>query len=210
VPVHPAEGVRELDELARRIARCRLCGAAVTPPPVLWARPHHRALIVGQAPGAEEARVGLPFQGAAGRRLRTWLEPVGAGDVDGFLATFAVAAVAKCYPGPHPGGRGDRVPTRTERASCAPWTQAALRLLEPPLVVPVGRLAIDDWLGRAPLTAVVGRRFEVDGRAVVPLPHPSGASAWTNAAANRELIGRAVALIAAELGRGEGRRGGRV
>ena len=93
-----------------------------------------------------------------------------------FLDAFAVAAVLKCYPGRVAGGRGDRVPTRLERANCMPWTNAAVRLLDPRLVVPVGRLAIDDWLGRMPLSEVIGRRFELDGRVIVPLPHPSGAT----------------------------------
>ena len=69
----------------------------------------------------------------------------------------------KCYPGRQPSGRGDRVPTRSERAHCRPWTDAAVRLLDPRIVVPVGRLAIDDWLGPAPLTEVIGHRYEVEG-----------------------------------------------
>ena len=70
-----------------------------------------------------------------------------------------------------------------------------LRLLDPPLLIPVGGLAIAAQLGPARLADVVGRRFELDGRVLIPLPHPSGASAWTNAAANRALIAQAVGLI---------------
>jgi uracil-DNA glycosylase family 4 len=192
---HPADSVRTVEQLAARIARCRLCGSAVTPPPILWARPGQRTLIVGQAPGLVEVGIALPFAGTAGRTLRRWLAPLGVTDHESFLECFAVAAVAKCYPGRAPGGRGDRVPTRLERANCRPWTNAAVRLLDPRLVVPVGRLAIDDWLGRDALSEVIGQRFEVDGRIVVPLPHPSGASSWTNLPAHRELIARAVELI---------------
>ncbi|MDP9257034.1 MAG: uracil-DNA glycosylase, partial [Actinomycetota bacterium] len=98
-------------------------------------------------------------------------------------------------PGRLPGGRGDRAPDRGERERCRPWTDALVRLCDPAVVVPVGRLAIDDWLGPAALADVVGRRFERDGRVIVPLPHPSGASAWTNAAANRALVEQAVAQL---------------
>jgi uracil-DNA glycosylase len=196
---HPAERARTIPQLLRLLAPCRLCGEAMIPPPVLWARPHHRALLVGQAPGSVEAGVGLPFQGAAGKRLRGWLEPIGLSDPEAFLDAFAVCAVAKCYPGPHPGGRGDRVPTRAERQNCRPWTDATLRLLDPPLIVAVGRLAIADWIGNQPLVDIVGERFEADGRTVIPLPHPSGASAWANSLENRERIARAVALIGVEL-----------
>jgi uracil-DNA glycosylase family 4 len=196
VAKHPADSVRTVAELRARVSRCRLCGSAVTPPPILWARPGQRNLLVGQAPGIVEVEIGLPFAGTAGRTLRRWLEPLGVTDHESFLDLFAVAAVVKCYPGRIPGGRGDRVPTRLERANCLPWTNAVVRLLDPRLVVPVGRLAIDDWIGRLPLSAVIGKRFEIAGRAVVPLPHPSGASSWTNLPAHRELIARAVALIA--------------
>jgi uracil-DNA glycosylase len=195
VAIHPADGVTTLDELAGRVAQCRLCGSAVSPPPILWARPGQRSLLVGQAPGSVEVGIGLPFAGAAGRTLRRWLAPLGITDHESFLAWFAVAAVLKCYPGRAPSGRGDRVPTRAERERCRPWTDAALRLVDPVLVVPVGRLAIDDWLGPRPLSEIVGQRFAVDGRTVVPLPHPSGASAWTNDPANRLLVERAVELI---------------
>jgi uracil-DNA glycosylase len=70
-----------------------------------------------------------------------------------------------------------------------------VRLTNPTVIVPVGRLAIDDWLGRAPLADVVGQRFERDGRVIVPLPHPSGASAWTNDPGHRKLVERAVAQL---------------
>jgi uracil-DNA glycosylase len=198
VTIHPADTVTTLDELHARIAPCRLCGSAVVPPPILWAQPGQRMLLVGQAPGGREVDIGLPFAGTAGRTLCRWLAPLGVTDHDSFLAQFAVAAVAKCFPGTVPGGRGDRVPTRVERANCRPWTDATVRLLDPLLVVPVGRLAIDDWIGRAPLADVIGRRFEIGGRVVVPLPHPSGASSWTNSPANRELVARAVSLIVEE------------
>jgi uracil-DNA glycosylase len=194
MPPHPAARVRTLAELHRTIARCRMC-PLMTPPPILWAREGQRALIVGQAPGITEPQRGLPFAGAAGRKLISWLEPLGISAHEDMLERFAVAAVAKCYPGRLPGGRGDRVPDRAERARCRPWTDALVRLIDPLVVVPVGRLAIDDWLGRAPLSEVVGRRFERDSRIIVPLPHPSGASAWTNLADNRVLVARAVAQL---------------
>ena len=194
MPPHPAARVRTLAELHRTIARCRMC-PLMTPPPILWAREGQRALIVGQAPGITEPQRGLPFAGAAGRKLISWLEPLGISAHEDMLDRFAVAAVAKCYPGRLPGGRGDRMPDRAERARCRPWTDALVRLIDPLIVVPVGRLAIDDWLGRAPLGEVVGRRFERDGRIIVPLPHPSGASAWTNLADNRALVALAVAQL---------------
>ncbi len=191
---HPAARARTVAELHEAIAGCRLCPRMI-PPPILWAREGQRALIVGQAPGITEPVRKLPFAGAAGRKLVTWLAPLGIETHEDMLERFAFASVAKCYPGRLPGGRGDRVPDRDERERCRPWTDAVVRLCDPAVVVPVGRLAIDDWIGRAPLADVVGRRFERDGRTVIPLPHPSGASAWTNDAANRALVAAAIAQL---------------
>ena len=196
--MHPADAVSTLAGLHETIGGCRLC-PRMSPPPILWALPGQRALIIGQAPGITEPQRGLPFAGAAGRTLIRWLAPLGIATHDELLQRFAFSAVAKCYPGRHPGGRGDRAPDRVERAACLPWTEALVRLLAPSLVVPIGRLAIEDVLGcgpAVPLAELIGRAFERDGRTVIPLPHPSGASSWTNGAANRELVAVAVALIA--------------
>jgi uracil-DNA glycosylase len=194
MPAHPAVRARTLTELHQAIAGCRMC-PGMMPPPILWACAGQRALIVGQAPGITEPLRKLPFAGAAGRKLVTWLAPLGIASHDDLLARFAFASVAKCYPGRVPGGRGDRAPDRSERENCRPWTDAVVRLLDPIVIVPVGRLAIDDWLGPASLIEVVGKRFEREGRAIVPLPHPSGASAWTNDPANRELVAEAVSQL---------------
>ena len=204
---HPAARVRTLAELHEAIAGCRMC-PRVTPPPILWAREGQRALIIGQAPGITEPLRGLPFAGAAGRKLVTLAgaarhhRPRGACSSASRSPRWRSATRAAC-----PGGRGDRAPDRGERERCRPWTDALVRLCDPAVVVPVGRLAIDDWLGPAPLSEVVGRRFERDGRVIVPLPHPSGASAWTNDAANRALVAecrRTAARHAPLTGRHEG------
>jgi uracil-DNA glycosylase len=202
--LHPADRCRTLGGLERRLAGCRLCNLAGEPVesrPVADVRPTHRALIVGQAPGITEPVLRRPFAGAAGRRLRGWFAEVGLDDEDAFRATFAMSSVMRCYPGRDPGGRGDRRPTPGQLARCAPWTAATLRLLDPPLVIPVGGLAIAALIGPGRLAELVGRRFEGDGRVLVPLPHPSGASAWANDPRHRELIGQAVRLIGRELDR---------
>jgi len=108
---HPAVRVRTLAELHQTIAGCRMC-PRMLPPPILWAREGQRALVIGQAPGITEPVRKLPFAGAAGRKLVTWLAPLGITSHEEMLERFAFAAVAKCYPGRVPGGRGDRAPDR--------------------------------------------------------------------------------------------------
>lgn len=154
-------------------------------------------MTVGQAPGRHEAEVThAPFSGPAGRRLFRWLAQAGFDEAT-FRASQAMVAITRCYPGPHPAGRGDRVPTRAEQRLCAPWLEAELVLIGPRVLVPIGGLAISRFLGDgAPMTDLIGERFERDGRIIVPLPHPSGASQWFNVPENKLRLAQALALLA--------------
>ncbi len=152
-------------------------------------------MLVGQAPGRAEAENARPFTGRAGRTLFRWLDRAGI-DEHTFRAHVYIAAITRCYPGPHPAGRGDRVPSPAERATCSGWLDAELALIRPALVIPVGRLAVDRFLGGASLDALVGGAHQVThggGRSTaIPLPHPSGASSWLNAAEHQALLASAL------------------
>jgi uracil-DNA glycosylase len=120
-----------------------------------------------------------------------WQEP-------DFRSTQYLSAVTKCYPGKGKGGKGDRVPTRSEQKLCAPFLERELALVRPRLVLPVGGLAVRRFLGSRArrLADVVGAVFELEkGRWIVPLPHPSGASLWLNRPENRERVDRALGQI---------------
>ena len=191
---------RSLASLQRDLSVCRACVEAGYPLeslPVRNAAAAQRAYMYGQAPGPVEGEERRPWRGRAGQTLRRWLGM----EEDEFYATFYCASVTRCYPGKHPTGKGDRVPTPREQELCTFWRDWELDLLRPALVVPVGGLAIRRLLGIASLAECVGRRFELVGAAVVPLPHPSGVSLWLNSAANRTLVEQSVNLIHAELGR---------
>jgi uracil-DNA glycosylase len=153
--------------------------------------------MYGQAPGVVEGEERRPWRGRAGKTLRRWLEM----DEDEFYATFYCASVTRCYPGRTPTGRGDRTPTPRERELCSFWREWELKLIRPQLIVPVGGLAIRELLGISGLANCVGRRFELEGAVAIPLPHPSGASGWLNAPANRELTARAAKLVRRDLAR---------
>jgi len=117
-----------------------------------------------------------------------------------FRRQYYLTAVTKCYPGKHPKGKGDRNPSRVEQRLCRPFLEQELALVQPRVVLAVGGLAIDTLLGRKiPLHKAVGERFQVDGRWVLPLPHPSGASLWPNAAENQARIQQALAILREEL-----------
>jgi uracil-DNA glycosylase len=189
---------RSLASLQRDNAVCRACSEAGYPLeslPVFEGGAAQRAYLLGQAPGHVEGEERRPWRGRAGRALRRWLHL----DEDAFYATFYCASVTRCYPGKAPSGRGDRTPTPREQELCAFWRDWELRLLRPALIVPVGGLALRRLLGRANLTDCIGERFLLEQAAVVPLPHPSGASGWLNDHANRRKLERAARLVRAEL-----------
>lgn len=189
---------RSLLSLQRDNRVCRACAEAGYPLeslPVFEGRIGQRAYMFGQAPGVVEGAERRPWRGRAGRTLRSWLGM----DEEEFYATFYCASVTRCYPGRMPGGRGDRTPTPTEQTLCAFWRDWELRLLRPSLLVTVGGLAARRLLGVERLGECVGVRLERGDAAVVPLPHPSGASGWLNVPANRRLLEHAVELVRAEL-----------
>jgi len=153
--------------------------------------------MFGQAPGAVEGLERRPWRGRAGRTLRGWLRL----DEDAFYATFYCASVTRCFPGKAPSGRGDRAPTPAERRLCRRWRDAELDLLRPELIVTIGGLAARELLGLDRVTDFVGSSFELAGTTAIPLPHPSGASGWLNAPANRARLDDALALVAGALAR---------
>jgi uracil-DNA glycosylase len=104
--------------------------------------------------------------------------------------------VTKCYPGRAKSGSGDRVPTRSEQKLCRPYLDREIELVNPEVIIPIGRLAVNLYFPRSlNLTEIIGRQKQVDGRWIVPLPHSSGASRWHQKESNRALIDRAVGLL---------------
>lgn len=149
-------------------------------------------MIIGQAPGVTEVEAGRPFNAGSGTRLFQWLEEAGVDEAT-YRTSQYMTSVTKCYPGKAPNGSGDRVPTRAERALCRPYLDQEIELVDPALMVPVGRLAINLFFPSSrPLKEIIGEERQVDGRWVVPLPHPSGASRWHQSESNRRLIRKAV------------------
>jgi uracil-DNA glycosylase len=153
--------------------------------------------MYGQAPGIVEGEERLPWRGRAGQTLRRWLEL----DEETFYSTFFCASVTRCYPGRAASGRGDRTPTPREQDLCRFWSDWELELMRPELIVTVGGLALRSLLGVTDLTDSIGRRYELGGVPIVPLPHPSGASSWPNLPANRERLERALRTVHHELSR---------
>lgn len=159
-------------------------------------------MLVGQAPGKVETGGGLAFAGRAGKTLFRWFQRIGLDEATARERIY-IAAITRCYPGPSPSGRGDRLPSQAERANCTSWLDAELSLVRPRLLIPVGRLAIERFLPRLPLDQLIGCQHEIAYSAgtciAVPLPHPSGASSWIHQADHGALLSHALEHIGARL-----------
>ncbi|MBK9991358.1 MAG: uracil-DNA glycosylase family protein [Verrucomicrobia bacterium] len=180
---------------------CELCPRMHKP--VVVGRPvMSRVILIGQAPGDKEPKLGRPFAWTAGRTLFKWFGSALGWTEEETRDRFYFAAVCRCFPGKRPEG-GDRVPAPEEIANCAGWLEREFALLQPELVLPVGKLAIAQFLPEPlpPLTEIIGRKFTIErgGRQVdvIPLPHPSGASPWHRMEPGLTLLKQALALVAA-------------
>src|SRR5665213_4595483 len=194
---------RRLESHRAALSRCRACGGLVAGAvPIVSMARNPRVMLVGQAPGQIEKTSQRPFAGRAGKTLFGWLAQAGLTEDDARERIY-IAAITRCYPGPSPSGRGDRVPSATEQKLCSRWLGAELALIKPSIIIPVGRLAIDRFLGKLPLEQVIGTErvmklhdFETS---VIALPHPSGASSWIHGSGHAELLSTAVDLLRVRL-----------
>jgi len=209
-----------LHDQMRGCQRCLNDGHAIIPGAVFSGDGSADVLLIGQAPGVTEVEAKRPFNASSGRRLFKWLGEAGWDETD-FRAQQYMTAVTKCYPGKGSGGKGDRVPSKTEQALCRPFLNRELEVVQPRLIILVGGLAIKLlYPTKWKLTEVIGTAVyhssipenpfnwnagqllhklddvKKNGRYIIPLPHPSGASLWPNKAENKALIARAVEMLA--------------
>lgn len=179
------------------LSQCRLCPDMV-PPVIIGQAVAAEILLVGQAPGDKEGDLVRPFAWTAGKTLFKWFDSIGVSE-QSFRQQVYMSAVCRCFPGKNPKG-GDRVPDKTEIKTCSQWINKEIELLRPKLIIPVGKLAISQYLTVNKLVDVIGREFKlsINGADIdmIPLPHPSGASTWHRMSPGKELLMQALDLIA--------------
>ncbi len=178
------------------LRQCRQCLNMI--PPVITCQPITSSiLLIGQAPGDKEGGLGRPFAWTAGKTLFKWFSSIGLDEAE-FRQKIYMSAVCRCFPGKNPKG-GDRVPNNEEISNCSQWLQAEFELLQPKLVIPVGKLAIAQYLEVKKMADVVGQSFECSiygqSTCLIPLPHPSGASTWHRTEPGMTLLQEALSLI---------------
>ena len=173
----------------KQLATCERC-PDMMPPSVTCGPVVSKILLVGQAPGVKEPQLKRPFAWTAGKTLFKWFSSIGL-EEEAFRRSVYMSAVCRCFPGKNPKG-GDRVPTQDEIVRCSQWLNAEIELLKPDLLIPVGKLAIAQYMPCNKLIDVIGKVHQLNilGRKidVIPLPHPSGASTWHRMEPGKTLL----------------------
>lgn len=157
----------EWEALRAEVAGCTKCRLCETRTQTVFGvgDPHARWMVIGEAPGAEEDRRGEPFVGRAGQLLNSMLRAVGLARESVFIAN-----ILKCRP------PGNRDPGPDEVASCLPYLVRQVALVEPTVILAVGRIAAQNLLGTdAPLARLRGtvHRFGEAGTPLVVTYHPA-------------------------------------
>ena len=187
-----------LEDHVIRLVQCRRC-PRMHSTPVSGGAVVSDVMLIGQAPGPREPVLQKPFAHTAGRTLFQWFEKFCGLPGLTVRSKIYFAAVCRCFPGKTVAG-GDRVPAPDEIRNCSSWMDDEIEILRPRLIIPIGRLAIAQFIECTKLEKVIGRKFRVRRAAhtfdLIPLPHPSGASPWHKILPGKQLTERAMRQVA--------------
>jgi uracil-DNA glycosylase len=167
-PVEPGTGAADLARVAKEASVCTRCRLAQTRTNVVFGMgcPTADLMFVGEGPGEQEDRQGLPFVGRSGQLLdRLVLEEMGL-----TRQSVYIANTTKCRP------PGNRDPLPDELEACWPYLEEQLELIDPKVVVTLGNFATRQLLGTTePISRLRGRTYPYRSGYLVPTFHPSAA-----------------------------------
>jgi len=159
----PADRLRLIREEIGDCKRCRLCQKRTQ---IVFGvgNPSARVLFVGEGPGQEEDRQGIPFVGRAGQLLTDIItKGMGLKRQDVYIAN-----VVKCRP------PENRTPQPDEMAACLPFLEAQIEAIRPEVIVALGATACQGLLGSpVQITKIRGKWTDYRGTALMPTFHPS-------------------------------------
>jgi DNA polymerase len=121
-------------------------------------------MLIGEGPGFNEDKQGRPFVGAAGKFLEELLNDIGYKREDVFIAN-----VVKCRP------PNNRDPEPDELAACKPYLDRQVELIDPKIIVTLGRFSMYRYFPGASITKIHGQAQRVGNRLIVPMFHPAAA-----------------------------------
>lgn len=160
-----------LDEIAKDIAACKTCKAGKIGKPVPGeGNPDADIVFIGEAPGRTEGETGRPFIGRSGQLLTKLIESIGLNRKDVFITS-----PVKYFP-ILSGTEKGRAPTDEEIAHGKTHLEKQLKVINPKIIVLLGRVAAKALLGQLPMiSAVHGTTIQKDGRKFFFAYHPAAA-----------------------------------
>jgi DNA polymerase len=164
-PLAAGSSLDSLEALARTADGCQLCRLSEKRHTVVFGEgdPRARVMFIGEGPGAEEDRTGRPFVGQAGKLLDGMILAMGFDRADVYIAN-----VVKCRP------PGNRDPKEDEVAACAPYLDRQIDLIQPAVLVALGKPASHRLTGTTkPMGAMRGRWSTYRGTPLMPIFHPA-------------------------------------
>lgn len=162
-------------EIGPACTRCKLCTLGRTQIVFGTGNPKARLMLVGEAPGEEEDERGEPFVGRSGQLLTKIIEAIGLSREQVYISN-----VIKCRP------PDNRNPEPDEVAACEPYLFRQIDVINPMVIVPLGKFATQCLLKTTdPITRLRGRRFDYRGTTLIPTFHP--AYLLRNPSAKREV-----------------------
>ncbi len=155
-----------LAELNGEIAQCAQCELAAARSRTVPGEGHADAdiLFIGEAPGYYEDQQGRPFVGPAGQFLEQLLGSIGLRRADVFIAN-----VIKCRP------PQNQDPLPHQISACGGWLQRQLEIIEPKLVITLGRYSMAKFFPGQSISRIHGQPRRIGGLLVVPMYHPAAA-----------------------------------
>jgi uracil-DNA glycosylase family 4 len=160
------EIVSGLTELYKEITVCQRCELAKGRTHTVPGEGPESAeiMFIGEAPGFHEDRQGRPFVGAAGKFLEELLASIGLTREEVYICN-----VIKCRP------PGNRDPLSDEIATCRPFLDKQIELVQPKLIVTLGRYSMARYFPNAQISRIHGQPRRIGGRIYYPMFHPAAA-----------------------------------
>jgi uracil-DNA glycosylase len=154
-----------LEIIAAEVRGCLLCPLSATRTLGVPGEgsPNAEVLFIGEGPGFHEDQQGRPFVGAAGQLLTEMLQLIGLRRSEVFITN-----VVRCRP------PGNRDPLPDEVAACDTYTQRQFAVIEPRLIVTLGRISMGRFFGPGPMRELHGKTTSWRGMTVVAMYHPAG------------------------------------
>jgi uracil-DNA glycosylase family 4 len=165
-PTGEQRAERNWIELKQAVPACTACGLHKTRAQTVFGVGDENAdwMLIGEAPGAEEDRLGEPFVGQAGRLLDNMLAAIGLKRDENVY----IANVLKCRP------PGNRNPESEEVAKCTPFLKQQIALIGPKLIIAMGRFAAQTLLATdASISSLRGRVYKYEGVPLIVTYHPA-------------------------------------